>query len=371
MGRRICSERNILICLYLTIFLLPLSSWLFYFALVPAALLSMGDIFLTKRKVNYGGKWGWFGGGFLVCSFLSVSGAADFFFSVFNCCFLPLAYAFLYVLISTYFAGEEEKRKALYVFLAGAVCVVIWEFIQYADAGCMARDLNAEGWVDPERFPLLRRRMFSTLGNPNLFGAYLLMLISVFAPFALGERNNKRKILLAGFLFILSVCLALTYSRGAWISLAGIVLGLAVFYGKRFGLVFLAVPLILFFYHGQVAERFISLFSGEDTSLSLRLALWESTIVMIEEHPLLGVGWGGITSAVIRSTTFYRGRGCRYFFHAHDSVPSVIPAEVGIPGGISVLFFFGQGDVVMIWQRERDYETFRVVRHASCFVSQP
>ena len=42
MGRRICSERNILICLYLTIFLLPLSSWLFYFALVPAALLSMG-----------------------------------------------------------------------------------------------------------------------------------------------------------------------------------------------------------------------------------------------------------------------------------------------------------------------------------------
>lgn len=42
MGRWICSERNILICLYLTIFLLPLSSWLFYFALVPAALLSMG-----------------------------------------------------------------------------------------------------------------------------------------------------------------------------------------------------------------------------------------------------------------------------------------------------------------------------------------
>lgn len=83
MGRRICSERNILICLYLTIFLLPLSSWLFYFALVPAALLSMGDIFLTKRKVNYGGKWGWFGGGFLVCSFLSVSGAADFFFFYF------------------------------------------------------------------------------------------------------------------------------------------------------------------------------------------------------------------------------------------------------------------------------------------------
>ena len=347
MWRRICSERNILICLYLTIFLLPLSSWLFYFALVPAALLSMGDIFLTKRKVNYGGKWGWFGGGFLICSFLSVFNAPDKFFSIFNWCFLPLAYAFLYVLISTYLAGEEGKRKALYVFLAGAVCVVIWGFIQYADAGCMARDLNAEGWVDPERFPLLRRRMFSTLGNPNLFGAYLLMLISVFAPFALGEKNNKRKILFAGFLFVLSVCLALTYSRGAWISLAGIVLGLAVFYDKRFGLVFLAVPLILFFYHGQVAERFISLFSGEDTSLSLRLALWESTIAMIEEHPLLGIGWGSYWLAYPEYNFFIEDADV-VIFHAHDMYLH-IPAEVGIPGGILYfLFFFGQG--VMSWR---------------------
>lgn len=347
MWRRICSERNILICLYLTIFLLPLSSWLFYFALVPAALLSVGDIFLTKRKINYGGKWGWFGGGFLICSFLSVFDAPDKFFSIFNWCFLPLAYAFLYVLISTYLAGEEGKKKALYVFLAGAVCVVVWGFIQYADAGCMARDLNAEGWVDPERFPLLRRRMFSTLGNPNLFGAYLLMLISVFAPFALGEKNNKRKILFAGFLFVLSVCLALTYSRGAWISLAGIVLGLAVFYDKRFGLVFLAVPFILFFYHGQVAERFISLFSGEDTSLSLRLALWESTIAMIEEHPLLGIGWGSYWLAYPEYNFFIEDASV-VIFHAHDMYIH-IPAEVGIPGGILYfLFFFGQG--VMSWR---------------------
>ena len=113
MERRICSERNILICLYLTIFLLPLSSRLFYISLVPAVFLFLGDVFFTKRKINYGGKWGWFGGGFLICSFLSVFEAPDKFFSIFNWCFLPLAYAFLYVLISTYFAGEEEKRKAV------------------------------------------------------------------------------------------------------------------------------------------------------------------------------------------------------------------------------------------------------------------
>lgn len=130
--------------------------------------------------------------------------------------------------------------------LAGAVCVVIWGFIQYADAGCMARDLNAEGWVDPERFPLLRRRMFSTLGNPNLFGAYLLMLISVFAPFALGKEIIREKYCLPDFFYSFRMPGADLFP-GAWISLAGIVLGLAVFYDKRFGLVFLAGPLILFF----------------------------------------------------------------------------------------------------------------------------
>lgn len=134
---------------------------------------------------------------------------------------------------------------------------------------------------------------------------------------------------------------------GAWISLAGIVLGLAVFYDKRFGLVFLAVPLILFFYHGQVAERFISLFSGEDTSLSLRLALWESTIAMIEEHPLLGIGWGSYWLAYPEYNFFIEDADV-VIFHAHDMYLH-IPAEVGIPGGILYfLFFFGQG--VMSWR---------------------
>lgn len=347
LAERIFDTRHVLFFLYATLFLLPLSSWLFYLALVPAALLSMGDIFLTKRKINYGGKWGWFGGGFLICSFLSVFDAPDKSFSIFNWCFLPLAYAVLYVLISTYLAGEEGKKKALFIFFASAICAVVWGFIQYADAGSMAGGLSERGWVDPERFPLLKRRMFSTLENPNLFGAYLLMLISVFTPFALGERNNKRKILLAVFLFTLLVCLALTYSRGSWLSLAGIILGLMIFYDKRFGFAFLLVPLILLFYHGQVSERFISLFSGEDTSLSLRLALWESTVAMIEEHPLFGIGWGNYWLAYPEYNFFIEDANV-VIFHAHDMYLH-IPAEVGIPGGIFYfLFFFGQG--VMAWR---------------------
>ena len=107
-------------------------------------------------------------------------------------------------------------------------------------------------------------------------------------------------------LFVLLLCLALTYSRGAWLSLAAIVLGLTLFYDKRFGFLFFLIPLVLLFYHGQMVERFLSLFSGEDTSVGLRFALWESTIAMIEEHPLLGVGWGSYYLAIPTTISSFR-----------------------------------------------------------------
>ena len=54
----------------------------------------------------------------LAGAFLSVFDAPDKFFSIFNWCFLPLAYAFLYVLVSTYLAEKKEKKKALFVQFA-------------------------------------------------------------------------------------------------------------------------------------------------------------------------------------------------------------------------------------------------------------
>lgn len=73
---------------------------------------------------------------------------------------------------------------------------------QYANAAGMAADMEAQSWVDPERFPLLRRRMYSTLENPNLFGAYLLMVISILTAFTLREKAVKRKTVFGVILFL-------------------------------------------------------------------------------------------------------------------------------------------------------------------------
>lgn len=346
----LCSKQHILYLLYATLFLLPLNPFLFYVTLLPAVVAWLynwrkkGEVALTLPPL-----WQ-LGAVFLVCSFLSAFVSKDMAFSFMNWALQPLMYALVYLLIYITVSTEKEKEKALYAFLAGAVVTVVYGFFQYANAADMAADMEAQSWVDPERFPLLRRRMYSTLENPNLFGAYLLMIISILTAFTLRERAVKRRTVFAVILLSLLLCLALTYSRGAWVSLAAIVLGLTLFYDKRFGLLFLLVPVVLAFYHGQVVERFLSLFSGEDTSVDLRFALWESTMAMIEEHPLLGVGWGAYFLAYPDYNFFIQEEGV-LIFHAHNMYLNML-AEVGIPGGIAFLLaFFAQG--ILCWRNYR------------------
>lgn len=346
----LCSKQHILYLLYATLFLLPLNPFLFYVTLLPAVVAWLynwrkkGEVALALPPLWQPGAV------FLVCSFLSAFVSKDMAFSFMNWALQPLMYALVYLLIYTTVSAEKEKEKALYAFLAGAVVTVVYGFFQYANAADMAADMEAQSWVDPERFPLLRRRMYSTLENPNLFGAYLLMIISILTAFTLRERAVKRRTVFAVILLSLLLCLALTYSRGAWVSLAAIVLGLTLFYDKRFGLLFLLVPVVLAFYHGQVVERFLSLFSGEDTSVDLRFALWESTMAMIEEHPLLGVGWGAYFLAYPDYNFFIQEEGV-LIFHAHNMYLNML-AEVGIPGGIAFLLaFFAQG--ILCWRNYR------------------
>ena len=345
--RAICAKKYILNLLYGTLFLLPLDPYFFYVALVPTLLL-WGLNYWKVGEVSFRTPpWWGLPAGFLVCAFFSGFVSLDTAFSLANWAFQPLLYAALYVLIFSTISTTQEKERALYAFLAGAICVAAYGFFQYANAAHMAADMTAQSWVDPERFPLLRRRMYSTLENPNLLAAYLLMIISILTAFFLRESEKRRKYAFAVILVVLLLCLALTYCRGAWVSLGAIVLGLTLFYDKRFGLLFLLIPLILAFYHGQIVERFLSLFSGEDTSVGLRFALWESTRAMIEEHPLLGIGWGSYFLAYPEYNFFIQDEHV-LIFHAHDMYLNML-AEVGIPGGLCFLgTFFAQG--IICWK---------------------
>ena len=107
----------------------------------------------------------------------------------------------------------------------------------------------------------------------------------------LKAKDWKRAAIMVIALLVMLLCLVLTYSRGMWLSLAVTVFVAGLCVERRLLYALLIVPLVLFFYHGEVSSRLWSLFSGQDTSVMLRWALWDSTMYMIEDFPVFGIGW--------------------------------------------------------------------------------
>jgi O-antigen ligase len=90
-------------------------------------------------------------------------------------------------------------------------------------------------------------RIFSTFGQPNFFGHFLILAI----PFAIyglffWARRNSIKFLLAALLACQIFCLLLTYSRAAWLGLAAEIFFAILFFLFSRGRKKLAIVLIVF-----------------------------------------------------------------------------------------------------------------------------
>ena len=196
----------------------------------------------------------------------------------------------MYYLVRTYIRTPKQWNYFLRAFLGTAVLVCIIGAYQYI----FVPNIHIKEWVDAAQFPKLMRRMSSTLQNPNLLGEYLLFTLSIGGLGTiqvLKAKDWKRFAYMALAVICMLLCLVLTYSRGMWLSLAVVVFVAGICVERRLLYALLVVPLVLFFYHGEVSSRLWSLFSGQDTSVMLRWALWDSTMYMIEDFPVFGIGW--------------------------------------------------------------------------------
>ncbi len=124
----------------------------------------------------------------------------------------------MYYLVRTYIQTPKQWNyflRALLRYRCSSVCVI--GAYQYL----FVPNIHIKEWVDAAQFPKLMRRMASTLQNPNLLGAYLLMVLSVCISYILVymKENRTREVismLIIGIILFLTMLL--TYSRGIWIS---------------------------------------------------------------------------------------------------------------------------------------------------------
>ncbi|MDO8885926.1 O-antigen ligase family protein [Candidatus Oleimmundimicrobium sp.] len=208
-----------------------------------------------------------------------------------------LNYIILFYLAFYFFREEKQIKWLATSFVAASFLASIYGIAQYFGLEFLH--------VASQPFGI---RIFSSLGNPVFLAAFLAMSIPITIVLFSYVKDSLQRFFLATFLLTELACLFLTYSRGGWLGfLAGAVF-LIVFIGKQFlqkrkvfivpVCCFLMLILISTFFLGSFKKdtsssqlsRIASSFALKEGTVGTRLSIWESTVRMIADRPVLGYG---------------------------------------------------------------------------------
>lgn len=273
-------------------------------------------------------------GAFVAIGAMSIWGSPNRFVSSYNFGYLVGHYLLAYYLIIHNVRSVEQIKRLMAVLFFSAALTSLYGFYQYI----YGVDISQFRWVDGEQFPGLHVRVFSTMDNPNIYAGYLVTVIALAGGIMLTALKKKVKLWYIGLLCLLCVCLALTYSRGGWVSFLGVLATLALFKSKRLLWLIVAAPLIAVWVNPMLLERLASIINPVDSSSALRLALWESSWAMLMEHPFLGIGWGAYP-LMYPAYDFFINNSSTTIYHAHNMFLH-IGAELG---------FLGLGAFMWLW----------------------
>jgi O-antigen ligase len=250
-----------------------------------------------------------------------------------------LAFVFITVIVSTVDSAEKldlpVKLIAFGTFLTSLYGIYQWKVIGVpVDPSTTDLQLN----------PDLGGRVYSTMGNANVYGQMLVLTIPFFAAIILNEKSFLKKAAWLAMLAPVILILFKTGSRGAWVALAGAALVFVFFWNIKFipviiilGLV--ALPLL----PTPIYNRILTIFSG-DKSTSYREMIYTSASYMLKDYWLTGVGLGpGVVSTIFER---YKIFGLTKVAHSH-----VLYLQLWLEAGLAAILTF----LLMI---------FRMVRNA-------
>ena len=146
--------------------------------------------------------------------------------------------------------------------------------------------------------PSIGTRAYSIIQNPNGLGAYLLLGSFVAGSLALAPLGRRLRLVAGAVTVVLLACLAVTFSRGAWIGFAVGCFGFVALARPRMflGLVIAAV-VAPFVAPGKFLDRLTFAFSQTYLTKSLaagRLYSWALAVTHVEAAPVVRCGPGNV-----------------------------------------------------------------------------
>ena len=267
-------------------------------------------------------------------------------------------------LIYFYFLNHIRDRRTLdmvvHWLMVGLCFQGVVGVLQYVSGKSLGLGFLGERQMS---FHRTLSRVRGTLGYPNQFGAFIVMIIPVaFSLFVFTQRGMKKLFYGVTALFGL-LALMLSFSRSAW---AGLLIATACFVfimaKKRqmnirlviaSGVVLAAIGVLIIAFWDLILLRFET---GSDPKYRIRMI--EIALPMIEENPLLGVG--------LYNYEFHSMSQFRFWHPVHNDYLR-LAAETGIPGFILFLgiIFFSLRQCVRM-QANRDRFLFALALGSFC-----
>lgn len=254
---------------------------------------------------------------------------------VYNYCGIVGVFVLTYLLVGQNIRTIEQVKILAKSLAAAAVVVVGVGLFQYI----FGVDISEMKWNDLDAFPETRTRIFSTLENPNVLAGYLNVMICLALGFLAKFGTRTQKFIFLGAILILLACLAMTYSRGAFLAIAAIFVVYGLLYDWRIFTMFALGTAILLYSDITFLERILAVFTGNfDSSSGMRIGVWVSTIAMIADHPFIGIGWGAY-KFIYPQYNYYLVDTTQTIYHAHNLYLQTA-AEVGITGALAYFWYF-------------------------------
>lgn len=243
---------------------------------------------------------------------------------------LHIAFMIFYVILYNSLKDEKAYKSILSFFVVMGGFIALYGIIQN-----ILGITGTESWVDENMFQDIKLRVYSTFGNPNVLGEYLVLLIPLSMAFVLRSERPVHKLVYFCIFAIMAVCMILTWSRGAWLGIMLAVMIFLVLTDKRWLLcallIVVAIPFVpaLLNSGSAIIGRFTSIGNMADSSTAYRVSIWRSAIDIIKDYWIGGIGPGSDAFSLIYKN--YAASGADFALHSHNLYLQLI-TELGISG---------------------------------------
>ncbi len=202
----------------------------------------------------------------------------------------------LYYAVINLIDNEDDFKWLVKLTLFSATLSALYGIFQHFDGWDYIRDKALR-----KRGPYFRPRGF--VGFTLTYGGIQLTMFALLAPFYFYFKNSRFRHYLLAALALIFLSVLISFARSAWMGLI-VLLAVAIgFYGRRNTLyayagIAIVALLVWFLYPEFLHKTFIySLIDTSETapfSNRVRLKLWESSVKLISNYPVFGVGFGNM-----------------------------------------------------------------------------